>query len=369
MKVPFVDLAAGIAPLRDRYLDKLTAVLDSAYFAGGPEVDAFERAFAEFCGTRHAVAVATGTDALLLALRALGVGAGDEVITAPNSFFATAEAISHAGAIPVFADVRDDTLTIDPAAIADRITTRTKAIVPVHLYGQLADLEPIRSLAEQRGLKVLEDSAQAHGATRGDLRAGSAGDAAAFSFYPAKNLGAFGEGGAVTTDSDEVAGLVRALRDHGQAGKHDHQHVGYNARLPAMLCACLSIGLGELEGWNQARRRLAAAYRERLAGVDGVRVVAEDPGARSVYHLFVIRVAADRRDQVMAALGADGVATAIHYPTPIHLQPAYAGLGYGAGDFPVAEAAAREIISLPMYPQMTLEQVDHVTAALARALG
>jgi dTDP-4-amino-4,6-dideoxygalactose transaminase len=369
MKVPFVDLAAGIAPLREQYLARLTGVLDSAYFAGGPAVAEFEAAFAGFCGTRHAIAVSTGTDALLLALRALGVGAGDEVITAPNSFFATAEAISHAGAIPVFADVRDDTLTIDPTKIAARITSRTRAIVPVHLFGQMADLEPIRALANEHALAVLEDSAQAHGATRDGVRAGSAGDAAAFSFYPAKNLGAFGEGGAVTTDSDEVARLVRELRDHGQAAKHDHQHVGYNARLPAMLCACLSVALGELEGWNEARRTLAAAYRERLAGLAGVRVVAEDAAARSVHHLFVIRVDPAIRDQVMAALGDQGVATAIHYPTPIHLQPAYRGLGYGAGDFPVAEAAAREIISLPMYPQMTLPQVDHVTAALERALG
>lgn len=367
MKVPFVDLKPGVAAHRDEYLAAITEVVDSAYFAGGPAVERFERAFADFCGVEHAIAVSTGTDALVLALRAVGVGPGDEVVTAPNSFFATAEAISLVGATPVFADVDDDTLLLDPEAARAAITERTRAVVPVHLYGQMADMDAFSALAAERGVALLEDSAQAHGASRGGRRAGSVGAAAGFSFYPAKNLGAFGEGGAVTTSSAEVAQMVRELRDHGQSQKHTHRHVGYNARLPSILCAALEVSLRYLDEANAARQRAAARYRERLAGVDGVRLVGEVTGGEHVYHLFVVRVA--ERDRVAAALAEEGIATAIHYPTPIHRQPAYAHLGRGAGSFPVAEKAAGEILSLPMYPQLGDEQVDAVVDALRRAVA
>lgn len=369
MKVPFVDLQAGIAPRRDEYLARLAEVLDSGYFAGGPVVAEFEQAFARFCHAGHCASVATGTDALILALRALGVGPGDEVITAPNSFFATAEAITLVGATPVFADVRDDTLLIDPERIAERITDRTRAIVPVHLFGQIADMEAITAVAAERDLVVLEDAAQAHGATRNGGTAGALGHAASFSFYPTKNLGALGEGGAVTTGDADVMDRVRMLRDHGQRHKHHHEDIGYNARLSALLCAGLCVRLRYMDEANRARRRLAAMYREALTGIAGVRLVHEDPAGQPVYHLFVIRVDAAVRDQVRERLQAAGVATAIHYPTPIHLQPAYADAGYAPGDFPVAEAAAREMISLPMYPEMSPDAVVHVASSLDSALS
>jgi dTDP-4-amino-4,6-dideoxygalactose transaminase len=370
--VPFVDLAAGIAPYEAEYLEAIAGLLRRGAFIGGAAVAELEAGLAAMAGCTHAVTVKTGTDALLLALRALGVGRGDEVITAANSFFATAEAISHAGATPVLADVDDATLLLDPDDVARRVTPRTRAIIPVHLFGQLADLDRLSELAAAHGLRVLEDCAQAHGATRqgrGRLwRAGSGGDAAAFSFYPTKNLGAFGEGGCVTTARDDVAAAVRRLRDHGQGERHDHLEVGYNARLDAIVCACLQISLRRLEAGNAARRLRAARYRQHLAAIPGVTLVAEVPGAVPVYHLMVIRVAAAHRDPVRAALAADGIATAIHYPRPIHLQPAYAALGQGVGSCPVAERAAAEMISLPMYPELPLEAVDRVGERLEAAL-
>ena len=373
MKVPFVDLAAGVRPDRDAYLAAITAILETGAFVGGAAVTEFEAAFARHTGAAQAVAVGTGTDALLLALRALGVGPGDEVITAANSFFATAEAIALAGAVPVLADVDDATLTIDPADAARRITKRTRCVIPVHLFGQLADLDAIGALARQHGLRVIEDAAQAHGATRSGTggathRAGAVADCGAFSFYPTKNLGAFGEGGAVTTSDPAVADRLRVLRDHGQTTRHLHAEVGYNARLNAISCACLSISLKRLDERNQARRALAAAYRERLRDVPGLRLVDEAPGATCVYHLMVVRVDAARRDAIRDALAADGVATAIHYPRPIHLQPAFAHLGQGPGSCPVAERAADEMISLPMFPELGEGAVEHVAASLRRAL-
>ncbi|HEU4735109.1 MAG TPA: DegT/DnrJ/EryC1/StrS family aminotransferase [Kofleriaceae bacterium] len=374
MTVPFVDLAALVRPRKAEYLAAIERVLDSGGFVGGPAVAAFEAAFARYCGAAHAVAVRTGTDALVLALRALGVGGGDEVITAANSFFATAEAISHVGATPVVADVHDDTLLLDPADVARRLTSRTRCIIPVHLFGQIADMAQLRALAAANRLHVLEDSAQAHGATRtgpgGEpWRAGSIAEIAAFSFYPTKNLGALGEGGAITTRDPELCARVQRLRDHGQAGRHEHVDIGYNARLDAIQCACLSISLLELDAGNAARARLAARYREQLAGVAGVRLVAEAAGSSPVHHLMVVRVEAARRDAVRDALAAAGIATAVHYPRPIHLQPAYAHLGQGPGSCPVAERAANEMISLPMYPDLTLAQVDRVTSALRGALA
>jgi len=372
--VPFVDLAALVRPSRAEYLAAFERVLDTGGFIGGPAVTELEAAFARYCGAPHGIAVRTGTDALLLALRALGVGPGDEVITAANSFFATAEAISHAGATPVLADVDDQTLLIDPVDAARRVTPRTRCIIPVHLFGQIADMGAIRALAAAHRLHVLEDSAQAHGATRtgpdGEIwRAGSIAEVAAFSFYPTKNLGAFGEGGAITTRDPELAARIQRLRDHGQAGRHDHVDIGYNARLDALQCAWLSISLAKLDAGNAARRRLAAHYREQLTGAPGVRLIAEPAGSAPVYHLMVVRVAAGRRDAVRDSLGKAGIATAIHYPRPIHLQRAYAHLGQGLGSCPVAERAAAEMISLPMYPDLTAAQVERVAAALRSALA
>jgi dTDP-4-amino-4,6-dideoxygalactose transaminase len=374
MTVPFVDLAALVRPSKAEYLAAIERVLDTGGFIGGPAVTEFEAAFARYCGAPHAVAVGTGTDALVLALRALGVGPGDEVITAANSFFATAEAVSHAGATPVLADVDEVTLLIDPADVARRVTPRTRCVIPVHLFGQIADMAPLRALAAANGLHVLEDSAQAHGATRtgpgGEVwRAGSIAEVAAFSFYPTKNLGALGEGGAITTRDPELAERVKRLRDHGQAGRHDHVDIGYNARLDALQCACLSVSLGKLDAGNAARRRAAARYRDQLADAPGVRLLAEPAGSSPVHHLMIVRVDAAIRDAIRDALGKAGIATAIHYPRPIHLQRAYAHLGQGPGSCPVAERAANEMISLPMYPDLTVAQVDEVVAALRAALA
>jgi dTDP-4-amino-4,6-dideoxygalactose transaminase len=366
--VPFVDLPALVKGDKEAYLAAFAKILDTGGFIGGGAVNDFEKEFAAYCGAPHAVSLATGTDALLLALRAMGVGPGDEVITAANSFFATGEAIALAGGTPVLADVEPDTLLIDPADAARRITGKTKAIIPVHLFGQIADMARIGALATANGLRVLEDSAQAHGATRtgpgGETwRAGSIAEAAAFSFYPTKNLGALGEGGAITTRDPAIADRVKSLRDHGQAGRHDHVDVGYNARLDALQCACLSISLRRLDAGNAKRRVLAARYRELLKGVT---LVAEAPASQPVYHLMVVRVDAAKRDAVRDRMAKDGVATAIHYPTPIHQQRAFAHLRQEP--CPVAERAAREMISLPMFPDLTVEQVERVCDSLHRAL-
>ena len=369
--VPFVDLPALVKGDKEAYLAAFAKILDTGGFIGGGAVNDFEKEFAAYCGAPHAVSLATGTDALLLALRAMGVGPGDEVITAANSFFATGEAIALAGATPVLADVEDDTLLIDPADAARRITGKTKAIIPVHLFGQLADMAKIGALATANNLRVLEDSAQAHGATRtgpgGETwRAGSVAECAAFSFYPTKNLGALGEGGAITTRDAAIADRVKSLRDHGQAGRHDHVTVGYNARLDALQCACLSISLRRLDAGNAKRRALAARYRELLAGKAGVRLIAEAPGSQPVYHLMIARVDAAKRDAIRDRMAKDGVGTAIHYPTPIHQQKAFAHLRQEP--CPVAERAAREMISLPMFPDLTMAQVEQVVDSLQRAL-
>jgi dTDP-4-amino-4,6-dideoxygalactose transaminase len=361
-RVPFVDLGAGTRPLREQLLAAVAGVLDSGAWVGGPAVAGFEKAFAAFCETSDAAAVGTGTDALLLALRALGVGPGDEVITATNSFFATGEAIALAGAKPVFADVDDSTLLIDPADVARKLTDRTRAIIPVHLYGQPADMDALGKL----GKPLLEDSCQAHGARLHGKRAGSLGVAAAFSFYPTKNLGAIGEGGAITSSDAGLMARVRKLRDHGQKDKHVHEEVAYNARLDALQCAMLTVKLAHLDAWCHARRQLAARYRTELARVPGVRLLAERHGAEGVYHLMIVRVA--QRDRVRARLGELGIDTAIHYPTPMHLQPAFASLGQTIGSLPVAERAAGEILSLPMYPEMAMGDVDRVCSALADAM-
>ena len=368
MKVPFVDLVAWAKPSREESLAAFAQIIDTGAYVGGPQVASFEAAFATFCGAKHAAAVKTGTDALLLALRALGIRPGDEVITAANSFFATGEAIALAGATPVLADVEDATLLLDVDDAARRVTPKTRCIIPVHLFGQLADMDRIHALARSHGVRVLEDSAQAHGATRGPWRAGSAADAAAFSFYPTKNLGALGEGGAITSNDASIIDAVKRLRDHGQAGRHDHVEVAYNARLDSVQCACLEISLRRLDAANTTRRKLAAQYRARLANQPGIRLVDEAPQSAPVYHLMIVRVDAARRDAIRATMNEQGVATAIHYPTPIHLQKAFAHLNQGPGSCPVAERSVGEMISLPMFPDMTAAQVDRVCDVLLASI-
>jgi len=365
---PLVDLARQFEEIRDDVMRAVEAVMASGAFIGGERVRAFEAEFAAFCGREHCIGVANGTDALRLALAGLGVGPGDEVITVANTFVATAEAIAQCGARPVLVDARPDTLLIDVVALEAARSSRTRAVVPVHLYGALADVEAMDAWCARYGVALVEDAAQAHGAARGGRRAGGFGAAAAFSFYPAKNLGAAGDAGAVVTGDPSLARRVRLLADHGQSERYVHEVEGVNSRLDAVQAAVLSIKLRRLHAWNARRRTLAALYRERLTKLAGVSLVAAplEPDAH-VYHLFVVRLPA--RDAVRRALAAEGIETGLHYPIPIHLQPAFRHLGYGPGDFPVAEAAAREILSLPLYPEMSEDAVEHVCDAIARALA
>jgi dTDP-4-amino-4,6-dideoxygalactose transaminase len=361
-EVSFLDLSRHVATLRPEIEAAIGGVLDGGRFVGGEPVERFEREFAVWVGAEHAVGVASGTDAIELALGAVGVGEGDEVITVANTCIPTVAGIEASGATPVLVDAQQGSMTIDPERVAAAVGPRTRAIVPVHLYGRCADMDAILAIAAEHGLKVVEDCAQAHGATWAGRRAGTMGDAAAFSFYPTKNLGALGEGGAVTTSDAALADRVRRLRDHGQAGRHDHVEIGYNARLDSIQCACLAIELRRLDEANTKRRALATRYRANLGGDARVRLVAEAPGSAPVYHLMIVRVDAGRRDAVRDAMGKAGVATAIHYPTPIHQQRAYAHLRQPP--CPIAERAAREMISLPMYPDLTVAMVDRVCEVL-----
>ena len=362
MQVPFLDLKAQHAPLEEELTAAFRTIVRGAAFVGGPEVEAFEREFAAFCHVPGAVGVSSGTDALRFAYLAMGVKPGDEVITVPNSFIATTEALTQAGAAVRFVDVLPDTLLMDPTKLAAAITPRTVGIVPVHLYGTPADMDPIQEIARAHGLWVVEDAAQAQGAVYMGRRAGTMGAMAAFSFYPGKNLGACGEAGAVTSADAGRLEFVRKLREHGQAQKYYHDIEGYNGRLDALQAAFLRIKLRRLEQWNQARRALAALYRQRLSEAADVRIVAETPGSRSVYHLFVVRVPG--RDRVREFLQSRGIATGLHYPLPLHQQVAYRHLRLGAGAFPVTERAAAQILSLPMYPEMRSDQVEYVCDTL-----
>jgi dTDP-4-amino-4,6-dideoxygalactose transaminase len=360
--VPFLDLVAAHGPLTDDLVAAFRRALDSARFVGGAEVTGFEREFAAFVGCPEAVAVSSGTDALRFAYQALGVRPGDEVITVPNTFIATSEALTQAGATIRFVDVRADTFTMDPRAAAAAVGPRTVGIVPVHLYGQMAEMEPLLELATHHGLWLVEDAAQAHGARDHGRAAGTLGALGAFSFYPGKNLGACGEGGAVTGGSERELEMVRRLREHGQSSKYVHELEGYNGRMDAIQAAFLRIKLPHVPAWNAARRRVAEQYREALADVPEIQLPAERPGTEHVYHLFVIR--ADRRDALQRHLNARGIGTGLHYPVPLHLQAAYAGRGLGRGAFPVTEAAAQEILSLPMFPELTAGQIGIVTDAI-----
>lgn len=367
MKVPFVDLQQQGRDLYDDYERVFRSIVERAAYTLGPELGEFESSFAGMCGCTDAIGVSSGTDALKLAYLAVGVGPGDEVIVPVNTFIATAEAVSHIGARPVFVDCLADTANIDPAAVDAACSERTRAIVAVHLYGQPADMDALLAIGKRRGIPVIEDACQAHGATYRGRPVGSIGAAAAFSFYPGKNLGALGDGGAVTTNSESVANAVRLLRDHGQADKYTHAVIGYCDRLHNLQAAFLSVKLPGLAAANDARRRTAAIYDGLLRDVDGVQAIGTVDGVDHVYHLYVVQV--DERDAVRARLDAVGVASGIHYPVPLHLTPAYADLGYARGDFPVAERMADRILSLPMHPYVTPEQAEHVVGSLAAAVS
>jgi dTDP-4-amino-4,6-dideoxygalactose transaminase len=340
----------------------IARVLESSQFVLGEAVASFERDFAAYCGTDHAIAVNSGTSALHLSLLAASIGAGDEVITTPFTFVATVAAILYTGARPVLVDIDPNNFNIDPAKIERAISPRTKAVMPVHLYGQPADMDPILEVAKRHNLIVIEDAAQAHGAQYKGRVVGSIGELGCFSFYPGKNLGAYGEGGAVTTSNPEYARTIRMLRDWGAEKKYEHLLKGYNYRMEGLQGAVLGVKLKHLESWTAARRAHALRYTELLAG-SGVTTPVEMPYAGHVWHVYTVRTA--ERDELQQALSAAGVQTGIHYPIPVHLQPAYADLGYRAGDFPHAEAAAKQVLSLPMFPEMTEAQMQEVVAAVA----
>lgn len=361
MKVPLVDLKAQYVPLKEQIFTGFEEVLDSMYLFLGKNVQTFESEFAQFCGVQHAIGVSDGTTALHLILRAMEIGPGDEVITVSHTFIATAEAIQLAGATPVFVDIDPDTYLLDVAQVEAALSPRTRAILPVHLYGQTVDMDPLAEIARRHNLYLIEDACQAHGATYKGRRAGSLGDAAAFSFYFSKNLGAFGEGGMITTNDAGIAQRVRMLRDHGSASKYNHEVLGTNARLDELQAVVLRAKLPHLEGWNQRRRQHAARYADLLEGLPVTTPIA-CPENEHVYHLYVIRTHA--RDELLAWLREHEVFGGIHYPVPIHLQPSMRSLGYQKGDFPVTERVCDEILSLPIYPEMTAAQVEHVANAI-----
>jgi dTDP-4-amino-4,6-dideoxygalactose transaminase len=366
MQVPFLDLSAHHGPIRNQIDAAIGEVIDCGAFAGGPFVTTFEDNFAAYCDCPYAVGVGSGTDALWLTLLASGVGPGDEVITVPNTFMATAEAITYCGARPVFVDIDALTYTMDPCLLEEAITPKTKAVIPVHLFGQPADMDPILEIARSHGVTVIEDAAQAHGAKYKGRGVGTLGDAGCFSFYPGKNLGAFGEAGAVVTSNEELQRKIRILRDHGQIHKYHHTMVGWNARMDGIQAAVLAVKLRHLEKGNELRRAHAAKYDEGLSAIEELMTPFAADYARHVYHIYAIRVPG--RDAIIESLAKMGVACGIHYPVPIHLQNAYQSLGYEIGNFPVAERAARQLISLPMFPELTTPQIDTVTKAMKEAV-
>lgn len=359
--IPFVDLRAQYQSIKDEVDAAIARVLDSCQFALGEEVAAFEQEFAGYCGTRYGVALNSGTSALHLALLAAGVGPGDQVITVPFTFVATAAAILYTGARPIFVDIDPRSYTMDVSRLEDAITKETKAIVPVHLYGQPADMDAILEVARHHGLVVIEDAAQAHGAEYKGRRAGSLGDLGCFSFYPGKNLGAYGEGGMVVTNNAEYARTMRMLRDWGQSRKHHHDLRGYNYRMDGIQGAILRVKLRHLPAWNEARRAHAARYDQLLAD-SAVQTPAVMPFAYHIYHIYAVR--SSQRDALQQALQDQGIHTGIHYPIPVHLQQAYADLGHQAGDFPISEQVANQVLSLPMYAELSESQIGSAAFAL-----
>jgi dTDP-4-amino-4,6-dideoxygalactose transaminase len=363
MNVPFIDLRAQHRTLRQELDEAIQPVFERADFALGQDVSRFEEEFAQFCGAKYAVGVDSGLAALEMSLRAFGIGPGDDVIVPAHTFIATAAAVTFAGARPVLVDVDERTYNLDVSLVEAAMTPRTKAILPVHLYGLPAKMDEILALADKHGLIVIEDACQAHGAWYSGRRAGSLGQAAAFSFYPTKNLGGCGDAGMLATNDAEVAEQVRAMRNCGQKEKYHHELPPFNHRMDTLQAAILRVKLRYLEGWIEARRRNAALYTELFAGSEVVTPV-ETSGATHVYHLYVIRV--PRRDELQAYLRQQGIGAAIHYPVPIHLQPFYAGDGFRKGQFPVTEQVCDEILSLPMFPELTTSQVEHVVAQVRR---
>jgi dTDP-4-amino-4,6-dideoxygalactose transaminase len=362
--IPFLDLKAQYREIKPQVDAAVARVIESAQFVLGPEVAAFEERFAAYCGVRHCVAVNSGTSALQLALLAAGVGPGDEVITVSMTFVATTAAILYCGAKPVFVDVDPDTWTMDPNLVKAAITPRTKAILPVHLHGLMADMDPIIEVADRAGLFVIEDAAQAHGSEYRCLRAGSMGDIGCFSFYPGKNLGAYGEAGAAVTNSSDLARQLALLRDWGQDSKYNHVLPGYNFRMDGIQGAILNVKMAYIESWTEARQVVASHYDRLLARLQFKRP-APPPHCRHVYHVYAVEV--EHRDQVQKALSAAGIGTGIHYPVPVHLQKAYGELGYGRGDFLVTEAIANRFLSLPIYAELQPEQVANVVLELENA--
>jgi dTDP-4-amino-4,6-dideoxygalactose transaminase len=362
-RVPMVDLGAQYRRLMPELDAAIRGVIESGAFVRGPDCAAFEGELARYCGVGHCCGVGNGTDALRLALWALGVGAGDEVVTVAHTFVATAEAVVLNGARPVFVDVDSESYTMAPEALERAITPRTRAIVPVHLYGHPADMDAILAIASRHGLPVVEDAAQAHGALWRGRKAGSLGDAACFSFYPGKNLGAYGDAGAVVSNDGDLIARVRSLANHGAgADKFDNVRAGTNSRLDSLQAAILRVKLRHLDTWNAERRERVEIYRERLAGLAQVALPRELPDARSAWHLFVIRLG--RREALKQHLAARGIASAVHYPTPLHLQPALAGVGARQGDLPTTERLAREVLSLPLYPELPAATIERVAEAV-----
>ncbi len=366
--VPFLDIIEQNRSIWPELLDAVDEVMHRAQFVVGPAVGRFEAAFAQYTGTKHCVGVNNGTAALHLALQACDIGPGDEVITTPHTWISTSWAISYVGATPVFVDIDPATYNMDPALIEKAITPRTKALLPVHLYGQACDMDAMRRIAGEHDLLLIEDAAQAHGAVYDGHRVGCIGDIGCFSFYPGKNLGAFGEGGAVVTDNKQLANRIRRLRDHAQDGRHNHVELGHNARMEGIQGAVLDVKLKHLDAWNNSRREHAKQYQELLADVPGLQLPTASSPEAHVWHLFVVLLDGIDRDGFRDRLQQQGVASGIHYPTPVHLQPAYAHLGYKPGDFAVAEDTMRRCVSLPMFPDMTEEQLQHTVSAVTWAI-
>jgi dTDP-4-amino-4,6-dideoxygalactose transaminase len=367
MKVPFLDLKAQYESIKDEISEAIQQVLDSCAFAGGPFVEEFEKNFAKLCDCKHAVGVGSGTEALWMALLALGVGPGDEVITVPNTFIATAEAITFCGATPVFVDIDEKTYTMDPQKLEDylkfrnpksKIQNRPKAVIPVHLFGQMADMDPIMEIARSHNLFVVEDACQAHAAEYKGRRAGSIGHAGCFSFYPGKNLGAYGEAGAIVTNNSELKEKMAMFRDHGQSKKYYHNMIGWNARMDGFQGAVLNVKLKHLDSWTETRRKNAKIYNDLLSHLDGLIVPHEAYYAKHVYHVYAIRV--QIREKLMTALSEKDIYCGIHYPVPVHLQDAYDSIGLKNGSCPVAEKCAEEYVSLPMFPELDDEQIEYV---------
>ena len=380
MKIPFLDLKAQYRQIEHEVVPLVTEAMENGMFIGGPNVEGFEKEFAEFCNSKYCIGVNSGTDALRFALMAAGVGSGHEVITVPNTFIATTEAISQVGATPVFVDIDPQTCNMNPLNLKEFLEQKctfdqstnqpvnqstkrpVRALLPVHIYGQMADMDPIMEFAQNRGLLVIEDACQAHGAKYKNKAAGSMGAAGCFSFYPGKNLGAYGEGGAVVTQDGKIANEIRMIRDHGQNKKYYHTMEGYNGRLDAIQAAVLRVKLKRLADWNQSRNDNAAYYNKLLSDVPGIEFAKVADFAESVYHLYVIML--DERDALQEFLGDKGIATGLHYPLPLHMQKAYEHLGYKEGDFPITERVAKRLLSLPMYPELTRAQIKYVTDSI-----